>query len=302
MKTATVQQIECANLPILSSRKQGWENILVQQFQHPSGEGKTYFSHEHTVCLSLAPRPVRFLQIKGGKTHSSLYGKGDISITPAQVPFFARWQGDDRYLEIRIASDFIQTVANETFAVNADHLELCPEFRFRDPQLEAIGLMLLSELERESQLEQLHLEQEHGSDKLYIESLTNVLAVHLLRHYSATQPRFSMYPGGLPERQLLQVLDYIHDHFNQPIKLADLAALLDISPFHFSHLFKQSMGIAPYQYLLQQRIERAKQLLKQTDRSITEIALLCGFNSHSHLSKQFRQITTMTPNAYRHQG
>ncbi|MBW4617364.1 MAG: helix-turn-helix transcriptional regulator [Desmonostoc vinosum HA7617-LM4] len=56
----------------------------------------------------------------------------------------------------------------------------------------------------------------------------------------------------------------------------------------------------PYQYLLQQRVERAKQLLKQTDQSIMDIALTCGFNSHIHLSKQFRQLTGMTPKAYRH--
>ncbi|WP_313949281.1 helix-turn-helix transcriptional regulator [Leptolyngbya sp. FACHB-261] len=83
------------------------------------------------------------------------------------------------------------------------------------------------------------------------------------------------------------------------MKLADLAALLGMSQFHFSHLFKQSIGTAPYQYLLQQRVERAKQLLKQTDQSIMEIAFLCGFNSHSHLSKQFRQLTGITPTAYR---
>jgi AraC family transcriptional regulator len=59
------------------------------------------------------------------------------------------------------------------------------------------------------------------------------------------------------------------------------------------------MGIAPYQYLLQQRIERAKQLLKQTELSIVEIALDCGFSSHSHLSKQFRSFTGVTPKTYR---
>lgn len=59
------------------------------------------------------------------------------------------------------------------------------------------------------------------------------------------------------------------------------------------------MGISPHQYLLQQRIERAKQLLKQTDQSVVDIALACGFNSHSHLSKQFRQVTGVTPKAYR---
>jgi AraC family transcriptional regulator len=83
------------------------------------------------------------------------------------------------------------------------------------------------------------------------------------------------------------------------IKLSDLAALLDMSQFHFSHMFKQSIGTSPYQYLIQQRIERAKQLLKQTNRSIMDIALECGFNSHSHLGQQFRQLTGITPKSYR---
>ncbi|MGH2412849.1 MAG: helix-turn-helix domain-containing protein, partial [Microcystaceae cyanobacterium] len=134
---------------------------------------------------------------------------------------------------------------------------------------------------------------------LYIESLANVLAVHLLRQYAATKPDLPMYEGGLPQRQLLQILEYINEHLEQDIKLADLADLLGMSQFHFSHLFKQSLGKSPYQYLLQQRIERAKQLLKQSERSIMDIAFLCGFNSHSHLSKQFRQLTGVTPKAYR---
>ena len=274
--------------PILSSQKQGWENIIVEEFQHPPGEGSSHYNDEHTICLSLAPRPVRLLQIKGGRTHVGLYGKGDISITPAKTPFFARWDGDDRYLEIRIASRFIQSVAREALAMNPDRLELLPEFRTRDPQIEAMGMLLLAELK-----------QENLGGRLYIESLANVLAIHLLRQYSAVKPQLSIYEGGLPERQVLQILEYINEHLNQDIKLADLAELLGMSQFHFSHQFKQSIGIAPYQYLLQQRVERAKQLLKQTDRSIMEIAFLCGFNSHSHLSKQFRQFTGMTPKAYR---
>ena len=288
MKTTVPHQTECASLPILSSQNQGWENILVEQFQHPAGEGRTYYSDEHAICLSLAPRPVRLLQIKGGRTHARLYGKGDISITPAKTAFFARWDGNDHYLQIRIASRFIQNVARETIDINPDRLELRLEFRTRDPQIEAIGMMLLAELK-----------QENLGGRLYIESLANVLAVHLLRQYAAVKPRLSIYEGGLSERQLLQVLEYINEHLNQDIKLADLAALLGMSQFHFSHLFKQAIGTAPYQYLLQQRVERAKQLLKQTERSIMDIALDCGFNSHSHLSKQFRQFTGMTPKAYR---
>ena len=288
MKTTLPHPTETTCLPILSSQNQGWENILVEQFQHPPGEGRSYYSDEHTICLSLAPRPVRLLQIKGGRTHTGLYGKGDISITPAKMPFFARWDSDDHYMQIRIPSRFIQSVARETIDINSEPLELLPEWRTRDPHIESIGMLLLAELK-----------QKNLGGRLYIESLANVLAVHLLRQYAAPKLRLSIYEGGLPERQVLQVLEYINEHLNQDIKLADLAALLGMSQFHFSHLFKQSIGTAPYQYLLQQRVERAKQLLKQTDQSIMDIALECGFSSHSHLSKQFRQVTGMTPKAYR---
>jgi AraC family transcriptional regulator len=287
MKT-TAAQGETAHLPILSSQAQGWEHLLVEQFQEPTGEAGCDYGDEHAIYLSLAPRPVRLLQIQEGKTYTGLYGKGDISITPAKTSFFARWDSNDHYLQIRIASRFIQSVAREALAMNPDRLELLPEFRIRDPHLESIGMLLLAELK-----------QENLGGRLYIESLANVLAVHLLRQYAATKPRLTIYEGGLPQRQLLRVLEYIDEHLNQDIKLADLAALLGMSQFHFSHLFKQSIGTAPYQYLLQQRVERAKQLLKRTSQSIVDIALACGFNSHSHLSKQFRQLTGMTPTAYR---
>lgn len=288
MKTTANHPTKPTCLPLLSSQSQSWENILVEQFQHQSGECRTHYSNEHAICLSLASRPVHFLQVKGGKTHTSLYGKGDISITPAEMPFFARWDGEDHYMQIRIASRFMQQVAREALVMNPDRLELLPEFRTRDPQIEAIGMLLLSELQ-----------QGNFGSRLYIESLANVLAVHLIRQYTVTQPQHPIYEGGLPQRQLSQVLDYIHNHLEQDIKLADLAALLSMSQFHFSHVFKQAIGTTPYQYLLQQRIERAKQLLKDRERPIIDIAFLCGFNSHSHLSKQFRQLTGMTPKAYR---
>lgn len=287
MKNPALSKTKTPLVPILSSQAQGWENIIVEQFQPPPSETSCHYGDEDAICLSLAPRPVRYLQIKGGKTWRGLCGKGDIAITPAKTPFFARWDRDDHYLQIRIASRFIQTVARE-IGMNPDRLELLSEFRTRDPQIESLGMLLLSVLK-----------QENLGGRLYIESLTNVLTVHLLRQYSAPRPGLPIYQGGLSERQLLQVLEYINEHLHEDIKLADLAQLLDISQFHFSHLFKRSIGAAPYQYVIQQRVERAKQLLKQSDRSIMDIAFLCGFNSHSHLSKQFRQVTGISPKAYR---
>ncbi len=271
-----------------SNQTYRWEHIRVQHLRHPAGECACHYPDEHTLSLSLAPRPVRLLQIQRDKTFTGLYGKGDISITPAKTSFFARWDSEDQLLQIQLTDQFIRSVTREALDQEFDQLELLPEFQVRNPQIEAIGMLLLAELH-----------QAHAENNLYIESLSNILAVNLVRHYAATKPKIPTYNGGLPQRQLMQVLDYVDAHLDQEIKLADLAQLLDISQFHFSHLFQQSLGISPYQYVIQQRIERAKQLLKNTDQSIIDIALTCGFSSHSHLSKKFRQVTGMTPKNYR---
>ncbi len=286
--SSTSHQSVCSTQPLFSSQTQGWEQILVEEFHHPAGEGKMFYPNEHVICLSLAPRPVRLLHIHEGKSYTGFYGKGDLAIAPAAAPVFARWDGDDRLLQMRIDSRFMAQVATEALEIDPDRLEVIPTFRTRDPQLEAISMLVLTELK-----------QENLGNRLYIDSLANVLAVRLLRQYSASKPQLAVYAGGLPPRQLQQILEYIHAHLDSDIKLADLAGSIGMSQFHFSHLFKQSIGTSPYQYLLQQRIERAKQLLKQTDRSIVDIALECGFNSHSHLSKQFRQLTGVTPKRYR---
>ena len=270
---------------VVNSRR---SNITLQHLQNPPGEGSFCLEAEHTLFISLAPRPIKYMQVQDGKTYTGLYQKGEILITPANTPLFVRWEGEENCLQIQLPTEFIQSIARETLEQNSDRLELLPEFHIRNPQIEAIAMMLFAEFQ-----------QKQLDNGLYLDSLTNVLAVNLLRHHTASKPQLPIYEGGLPPRQLSQVLDYIDTYLHRNIKLADLAQLLDISSFHFSRLFKQSIGITPHQYLSQQRVERAKQLLKTTDRLIVDIALECGFTSHSHLSKQFRQLTNMTPKAYR---
>lgn len=275
-------QIQAATQP------QQWETIHVEYLKNPSGEGEYHAEERHTVFLSLAPRPLHYVQVQDGTTYSGLYRPGDMLITPANTPLFVRWEGDERYVQIQLATQFLQQVAMETLELDGDRLQLQPKFRVRHDQIEAISKMLLAE----SQQGQL------GS-QLYLDSLANVLAVDLLRHHATTTPRLPVYDGGLPPRQLRQILDFVDAHLDQDLRLETLAQLLDMSQFHFSRLFKQSMGASPYQYLIRQRVERAKSLLKTSDRPIVDIALECGFNSHSHLSKQFRQVTGMTPKTYR---
>lgn len=290
MKPIANQTKTCGSQPLLSSQPQGWENILVEEFHHPPGEGTLLYPTDHLLCFSLSPHPVRLFHIHGDKSYEGLYGKGDFSIAPAATSSFGRWEQDDRFLQIRMDAQFIAQVATEVLALDSDRLEVIPTFHTQNRHLESIALMLHAELKANS-----------SSNKLYIESLTHVLAVQVIQQFTTTSSHLPLYTGGLPQRQLSKVLDYINTNLGQDIKLADLAGLLGMSPFHFSHLFKQSIGMAPYQYLLQQRIERAKQLLRQTNHSIMDIAFACGFSSHSHLSKQFRQTTGTTPKSYRTQ-
>lgn len=263
-------------------------NIILQHLQNPAGEGSCCFEGEHSIFISLATRPIEYLQTQDGKTHTGLYQRGEILITPANTPLFVRWSGNENCLQIRLTTEFFQSIAKETLNRHPDCLELLPGFQIRDSQLEAITMMLFAEFQ-----------QDHFNNGLYFDSLTNVLAVNLLRHYTVRKPQLPIYEGGLSPRQLSQVFDYIDTYIDKNIQLADLAQLLNMSSFHFSRLFKQSLGITPHQYLSQQRVERAKELLKKTDRLIIDIALECGFSSHSHLSKQFRLFTGMTPKAYR---
>ncbi len=241
---------------------QGWENIRVEHLQNPAGEGPYHHEDGHTLFMSLAPRPIYYLQAQADKTHTGLYRKGDLLITPANTPLFVRWEGDENCLQIQLTDQFLKRIATETFNGDADRLQLLPTFQQRDAQVEAIANLILTEFQ-----------QNRSGNQLYVDSLANILAVNLLRQFATTKPQLSMYQGGLPQRKLMRVLDYIEAHLDQAIKLAGLAQLLDMSQFHFSHLFKQSLGLSPHQYLLQQRVERAKQLLKQTDQPIVDIAL-----------------------------
>lgn len=267
------------------------ETIQLEHLRLPPGEGDFHSEAAHTLFVNQTSRPMPYLQTQDGKTYNGLYRHGDMLITPANTPLFVRWEGNENCLQIQLPEAFLKRVAEETLGKNGDLLTLVPTFHNRHQQLEAIATLLMAEMQ-----------QRQPNGLLYLDSLANVLAVQLLRNYGTNSAQIPSYEGGLPIYQLNQVLDYIDAELAEGIKLADLASLLNISPFHFARMFKQSMGITPHQYVIQQRVERAKQLLKKSDQAIIDIALECGFNSHSSLSKQFRKVMGMTPKTFRGKG
>ncbi|MEM9510502.1 MAG: AraC family transcriptional regulator [Cyanobacteria bacterium P01_E01_bin.35] len=136
-------------------------------------------------------------------------------------------------------------------------------------------------------------------EKLYVENLANLLAVHLLKNYLNYDLKVSSLDRGLSQPKLKRILEYIDTNLDRKITLADLSTIAGLGKFYFCRLFKNSLDATPYQYVLQQRIERAQKLLKYSDLPISDIALDCGFSSQSHLTKHFRNIVKTSPKNYR---
>jgi AraC family transcriptional regulator len=123
----------------------------------------------------------------------------------------------------------------------------------------------------------------------------------LLQHYAVCPPQLRSYRGGLPKARLRRVLEYMQAHLDQELSLAALAAVVQMSPYYFSRLFKQSIGLSPHQYLLHQRVERAKHLLANPQRRIAEVSQELGFAAQSHFTTVFRKLVGTTPRAYQRQ-
>ena len=136
--------------------------------------------------------------------------------------------------------------------------------------------------------------------RLLVDSLKTALTIHLLRHYCVTRPK-SSYADGLSRSKLMLVTDYIHSHLYRDLPLTEIAAIAQISPYHFLRLFKQRMGMTPHQYILQRRIEQAQYLLQHSDLSIAQIATQTGFCDQSHLTRYFKRRVGITPKLWQAQ-
>jgi AraC family transcriptional regulator len=105
--------------------------------------------------------------------------------------------------------------------------------------------------------------------------------------------------GQFDEIRLRRVLDYIAENLDQNITIAQLAKVACLSPFHFARMFRAATGVAPYRYVSQQRLERAKMMLADGRRSLSDIAFSCQFSSQTSFNRAFLRANGVTPGEYR---
>jgi transcriptional regulator GlxA family with amidase domain len=115
---------------------------------------------------------------------------------------------------------------------------------------------------------------------------------------SATQTRKKPTGGLSPWRETL-VKQLILDHLDDTLEVTELARACALSRSHFSRAFKCSTGLSPQDWIRQQRIARAKQLIQDTDLTLTQISLECGFCDQAHFSHIFTRSEGVSPFAWR---
>jgi AraC family transcriptional regulator len=282
------------NTPISTSFQSGWSSIHLAHYRQPLIDFPKISNAQHMITIPLGHQAVDLEFVSEGHSQTISYQEKDytsgcIDIVPADLPYELRSNSTVKVIEwihCYLEPRFLAQIADES--VNPDRVELLLALKKADLLIAQIGLALKSSLEMDG-----------VGSRFYADSLATALSAHLLRHYSTRNHQFREHEDGLSKQKLRQAIEYIQAHLGENLSLIEIANELGMSQYYFCHLFKRSTGMSPHQYLIHQRVEQAKHLLRQPERTITWVALECGFANQSHFAKCFRQCTGMNPNQFR---
>jgi AraC family transcriptional regulator len=200
---------------------------------------------------------------------------------PARLPYAVRTRAGGDYLLVELVPEFVAAVLGAGSTAGALPMVLGA----RDDFAEHVLLALAEQGRRGARSAAL------------AESLGTALVTHLADRRAAAEAAPATL--SLPSPTLGRVLEYVGRHLDMPLALKQLASVAGMDLFRFARAFKGSTGSSPHRYVLEARISRAKELLRDRSLPITEIALRTGFATPSHFSVTFRRITNLTPRAYR---
>ncbi len=218
-------------------------------------------------------------------------GPGNFFVTRSRTPYevrFASPPGQElETISIHLAVDPFRAALEAAHPGRADEVDLADYFG-RDEDFMRLCLLCAGMLAAGTP----------GSSRR-VADLTRLFASFLAEKYTALAPEKPDFRGGLPIRQLRKVEDHLHARLAEEISVGELAALVDLSPFHFCRVFKQTTGMSPLQFITRERITRAQQLMRETSQSLIEIALEVGYPNPSHFAQVFRRVAGKTPTAFR---
>lgn len=281
--------VRSENQLISHSPDAGWQSLYAATFREaPLAASESAVGHPSLIYHIARPTEVT-RRIDGGRRESTLIGPCRFCLTPGDASAFWQHSGNPEILQLYLRNSIYESVVAEMCGCDGGGVSLVPRFAIVDPLLEQLAITVVNAL-RDGNVE----------DRLYVESIAQLIGVHLARaHSSRSRPKPAAAPDGLSRVRIRRLLEYIEQHLNDDLSLQTMAGEINLSPLYLSHAFRSMMGQSPHQYVVERRVERAKQLLADTATPIAEIALAAGFSSQSHLSNWFRRIVGVSPAVYR---
>jgi AraC family transcriptional regulator len=270
--------------------EQPWRGVLLERHTMAPLEIP---EHEHReLCLHLQlTGDDRMQWWSGGRHGVENTFPGSIMLVPAGTRDRALWHGSSERLILSLAPELIHEVAAGTQVAagkSAQASEFDPKWSLQDTSLQH----LLFEMGREAS-------EGWPLGRLYADLTAASLVSQLLRRHAAAPVDFGPLRGGMPMPQLRRAIQFITDNLDRDLNLEEIAREAGMSPFHFAHEFRALTNQTPYQYLLDQRMDRAKHLLKNQAWTVQEIAAMTGFRSPVNFVRTFRQRVGATPGAWR---
>ncbi len=279
-------KVAATESPVIFYRTTEWNGLKLIHWRVNAGELVETVFDEHEISLSVTGNFTTTKQTATGTRCVTQRAPGNMCLVPSGQPVSIDWGNEAECITIALEPALVVRAAAES--AYGGQIELKEVYDENDPLIWQIGLALLAESEAQEPV-----------GRLYAESLTNTLAFHLLRHYNVGKNQLSSSVGGLTGRKLRLATEFIHANLAEDVTLAEIADTVDLSPYHFARAFKRTTGLTPQQYLMQRRIERAKNLLAKDDLPIVEVSAQVGFKNQSHFTTFFRRYTAMTPKVWR---
>lgn len=266
--------------------KAEWDGITVE-YGCLNAIGQFDFAMpKHAISVAFTPHDRVTWSVDGGTTQTTALPAGSVFIYSSRDFVWHQRERESEYINMMLDPQVLNQVASEnglSTPVKIEHRVIFP-----DPTILHVAQLLKSEVNSGGL-----------AGKLYTESLRNLLAVHLLRNYTGAVEKPTLDDSPLDTLKLNQVKDFIEQRLAEDLSIADMAAVVHMSQFHFARAFKTATGQSPHRYLTQRRMEQAKVLLSVTRLSVAEVAYRVGFYNTSHFTAQFRKATSTTPKAYR---
>lgn len=272
--------------PIISSVGKGWNNIGVGYYCLPANETPEISFLQHIIAVHVDRFPIKGERFIEGRLVKETYVNGKIAIYPAYMIQRMNWDKQIEFINLSLEPKLLVNYVDE--CIDSNKIEILPQFAIEDAVIYSLGLALKKEIE-----------SDNNHSLLYAESAATMLAVHILRHYAVQKPIIKDFAGGIPRSQLKLVIEYIEENLQRNLSLIELAKIVQMSPNYFVRLFKQSTGVTPYQYVLDCRISKAKELLRDRKLTLAEISQQLGFYDQSRFTNTFGKRMGITPKKYR---